>query len=425
MVSRLLRLREERPRFVALSLLTVAVLVAWPVVDFFIGQASNVYVTYTFNDWAAYTGALDSWTAGGPVYQQAPDGGYHGSYLYPPVMLAAFYPFATFEFTTGAILMGGLSLVVLWIGLVASARLLGYEMGLIEKLVSFVALFGFYPALRDFKWGQVATMLAAFLTLAFYAQELGEREDDLSAWARYASGLLTTVGSGFKLFFATSGAHLLRDRKRFAGAMTAAGALVVLSFAVFGPDVHQSYLDVLTWGKGWGDRLPSAYWDGNAVTSIYRPLYVLGGAKLVAKLLVVLAVIGLTLAARDADGATPRQATFALGVAVIPLVAPQAASQDLVVLLLPALILTAIELRRETGSPWIPVLAILLVHLHRYVLDLLMNHARVVPYGEFLQAQVAWIQPGMWGTYLLVGLAAYRVAAYATTPEMLATPGES
>lgn len=419
MVSRLWKLREERPRFVALSLFTLALFVVWPIVDFYVGQATDVYVTYTFNDWSAYSASLETWTSGGPVYHEAEAGGYHGSFLYPPITLLIFYPFATLGFRAGAVLMGVLSLVLLWAALVAVARTLGYEMGLVEKLVALAALFGFYPALRDFKWAQVATMLTAFLTLAFYAHELGEREGTLSPWARYASGALTTVGSSFKLFFATSGAHMLRDKRRFVGGIVAAGALLVASFAVFGVEVHRSYLDVLMWGKGWSDTLPVGYWGGNTVTSIYRPMHVLGGAKLVGKLLGVVGVIALTLAARDAEGATPRQATFALGVAVIPLLAPQAASQDLVVLLLPAMILTAIELRRESGYPSVPVLAILLVHLHRYGLGLLTNHHQLLPLGEFLRGQVAWLQPAVWGTFLLVGLAAVRVSEHATLPSAL------
>ncbi len=419
MVSRLWKLRKERPRFVALSLFTVVVLAVWPVVDFYVGQVSDYYVTYTFNDWSAYSSALDSWTSGGPVYHETEAGGYHGSFLYPPIVLLIFYPFATLGFVPGAIIMGGLSLVLLWIGLLAVARVLGYETGLVEKLVALAALFGFYPALRDFKWAQISTMLAAFLTIAFYAQEVGERENDLAPWARYASGAFTTLGSSFKLFFATSGAHLLRDRRRFVGAIATAGALAVASFAVFGVEVHRSYLDVLMWGKGWSDTLPVGYWGENTVTAIYRPMHVLGGAKLAAKLLGIVAVIALTLAARDAEGGTPRQATFALGVAVIPLLAPQAAAHDLVVLVLPAMILTAIELRREGGYPSVPVVAILLVHFHRYGIGLLTNHTGLVPFGEFLRGQVAWLQPAMWGTLLLVGLAAYRVYEHASLPATL------
>lgn len=113
------------------------------------------------------------------------------------------------------------------------------------------------------------------------------------------------------------------------------------------------------------------------------------------------------LATREQPGTA--QLAFALGVAVIPLFAPRAYTHDRVVLLLPAIILVADEIRRENGRPWIPVLAVLLVHVHTYgtraAIHLLDRSWAVL------------VQPGVWGTFLLVGLATARLSAEARASE--------
>ncbi|MFB6120030.1 MAG: glycosyltransferase family 87 protein [Halobacteriaceae archaeon] len=411
LLRRLWDRRESSPLFVALSVLTVAVLLSWPVVDFYLRQV-GVGIPFGFNDFGAYMSAIHRVRTGGSLYQMT-HGSYHGSYLYPPVTALIFHPFLGFDFKTGAIIFVSASLVLLWVGVESVARVLGYELGVAERLLLLVALFGFQPALRDYKWAQISSLLAALLCFAFYTGELAEETDDDRY--RYASGALTTLGSAFKLFFATSGAHLLRDRKRFAGAMAAAGVLAVVSVVAFGVEMHRDYVDVLMWGKGWGGTRAPYLWDTSAA---YRPLYMLGNLGMAARVVGVFGTVGLTLAARRDDSAAARRATFALGVAVIPLLAPLADSHDLVVMLLPAVILLALELDRPDGYPWIPVLAVLLFHLHRYSVEVAINRPDLLPVGSsFVRAHAPWFQTGMWATFLLVGLAAVRVAEHAALPD--------
>ena len=376
---RLWALRTERPAFVVLSAVTVATLAVWPAVDVHL-RAVGIATPFGFNDYGAYSAAVSRWAAGDPIYVRNEGGGYHGSYLYPPIALALFVPFQAFEFTTAALLL---------------------------------VLFGSQPALRDFKWGQISTLLTALLGFAFYAHELEITADSDGRSRRYlygyGSGALTTLGSSVKLFYAPAGAHLLRDRRRLVGAVATAVALLAVSLVVFGVETHRAYLDVLLWGKGWGESRPPELWD---VAAAYRPLYVLGGFGRPARFLGTLGVIGLALAARDAEGPTVRRATFALGVAAVPLLAPRADTHDLVVALVPAVVLLAVELARPLGRPSIPVLAVLLFHLHRYGLGLALDPPAWLPpaAAAALSERAAWLQPGVWATFLLVGLAAYRVA---------------
>lgn len=417
---RLWALRRERPLFVLVSALTAVTLLVWPVVEFYL-RLAGIGIEFGYNDFGAYTGALESWTGGGPLYAQDDGGGYHGSYLYPPVTVLLFYPFASLGFQTGAILLGVTSIVLLWVGLEAVVRTLGYELRLWERFAALVAIYSFQPVIRNFRWAQISTLLAALLCFAFYAQERGAATESLygagkvggrtRSLFRYGSGALTTLASAFKLFVATSGAHLLRDRERFVGAMVTAAVLLVASLAVFGVETHRTYLDVLLWGKGWGGTQPLYLWDEYAA---YRPLHVFGDLGTYLRAAGVLGVAGLALATRGDGSPTARRATFALGVAVVPLLAPQADTHDLVVVVLPAVVLVALELDRPDGYAWIPVLSVLLFHLHRYGVELLKYPPEWFP--AFVGEHGAWFQPGMWATFLLVGLAAYRVAECASLP---------
>lgn len=407
--------RRERPLFVVLTVLTVVSMVVWPLVLALFSRHNVVPVAeYGFNDFGAYSIAVDNWITGDePIYTQNEDGGFHGSYLYPPHVLPLFYPFTLLEFNTGAALFGFVSLLCLWFGVLAVGSELGYEPTVPERLVGFVALYGFHPAFWDFKWGQISTLLAALLCFAFYTHERGSRGH---APSQYLSGVLTTLAASVKIFYATSGAHMLRDSRRFSGGVLTGLGLFACSLLVFGLDTIRLYLDVLRWGKGWGTgQLPPRDWQ----TAYYRPLYLFDqilakiGLSLpdswmiAAAILGVLAVIGVVVLARSVPDGTEiafapasGHLTFALGVAVIPLLAPRAYTHDLVVLLLPALILLAVELEHD-GYPWLPVLALLLVQFHTYG-----TRAGIHLLGR---TWAVILQPGVYGTLILVGLATARL----------------
>ena len=414
-LTRLWSLRERHPWFVALTALLCLVLLAQPLVE---RHARELEWTIgaTFHDFGVYSTAVSNWVDGEPIYWENEDGGYHGSYLYPPVVLLILYPFSQWfdSFDAGAAAFGTIQLGLLWIGLQAVVSALGYRLKTHERLLLLGGIAAFQPALLDFKIGQISTLLAALLCFAFYAHErdrAGECAARHQRLACLASGALTTMGSTVKLFYATSGAHLLRNRDRFAGAMLAGLGLVVLSLAIFGIDAHRLYLDVLTWGKDWG---PGRLGPQHGTVAYYRPLYVLGDWSMPVQILGTLGIIGLVLWTRDAPVS---RETFALGVAVIPLLAPRAYTQDLVVLLLPAVILLAVELDRPSGRPEIPVLAVLLLHYHAYGREAATGLIGWDHAPKLVETHFGWLQLGLWGTLLLVGLAAKRVADSARTAE--------
>lgn len=416
---RLWELRRERPLFVVLAVVTVLSVVLWPAADALLNRYDVVHISsYGFNDFGAYSNAVDNWLSGEePIYTENEDGGFHGSYLYPPHVLPLFYPFTQLDFFVGAVLFGLFSLFLFWVGVEAVIGELGVELAVTERIVLMFALFGFHPALWDFKWGQVSTLLAALLCFAFYTHERGNSGNPGN---QYVSGILTALASSVKLFVAPSGAHLLRNRRRLSAALGTAVLCFGGSLLVFGVDAHRLYLDVLRWGKGWGTaQRPPADWE----TAYYRPMYLIDQIfeslgiplpnvwMIAITALGIVGVIGLVVATRPrgAGNTSTARLAFALGVAVVPLLAPRAYTHDLVLLVLPAVVLLAVEFERDDGLPWLPVLAVLLVHFHSVGLKLLIDLLG--------SSWAVLLQPGAYGTYLLVGLATVRLVEHVPTTD--------
>jgi hypothetical protein len=386
-------------------------LVAYPAVDWHL-RAAGIAPAFEFWDFGAYGGAVDRWTDGEPLYVPDDDGGYHGSYLYPPVFVLLFAPFADLSPGLDAVVWGAVSVALLWLGLQALGATLGVEFHPVERLFLLAALVGFQPLLLSLKLGQASAFLGGVLSVAGAALVAGERrhaddgdEDRFATLARLGSGAATAVAGAFKLAYAPVGAHLLARRERFVGAVAAGVGLLCVSVAAFGVETHLTYVDVLRWGTTLGgDARPPTLW----LPPYYEPLFVVPGDPLVVQICGSLLVAALVLCS-EAD-----RETFALGVAAVPLLAPQAYTYTFVVTLPAVVVLVATELDRD-GYPGVPVVALGLFHVHAYGLRLLGD---VVP--PFLpggaSTVVGVLQPGLWGTLLLTGIATFRVAQAASFP---------
>jgi hypothetical protein len=427
-LARLWALREERPLTVWVTLLTLAVFLVYPFVDWYLRPAVAVPLCnpeFCFNDYGAYSGGVFRWLNGGEIYQRM-NGSFHGTYLYPPVTLLYFAVFQGVAFELSGWLMAALGVGLLWVGLVAAIELLGLGLSWPERVLLVWPVLGFQPVLYTIKLGQVSILLAALQTFALVGllSERRLRGRDRSTRERAAgllSGAFATLGSAFKVFYAPSGAHLLRSRRRLAGAVGTAGLLAAVSVAVFGVATNLRFLEVLAWGKGWGAALPPWYWHAG----YYKPLVAVSElsptVSIAVRAVVLVGIIGLSLAARDGDADL---ATYALGVVAIPFLAPTAYTHDFVVLLPAVVVLVAVEFRRARAGPaaaswswlarprpWLPVLALLLLNLQAYGLKLAVDHLPAGAPWDTIAGLTIVLQPALWGNLALLGLAAHRVAA--------------
>lgn len=404
-LQRLWSLRESRPRFVVAAGFLLAVLLAYPFVDWWL-RLEGIAPQFRHWDFGAYGGAVQRWRAGEPLYVPNGDGGYHGSYLYPPVAVFLFWPFVEAPVDDSALAWVTASVVLLWIGLQLVVDRLGLDLALPERLLLLAAVVGYQPLLIGVKLGQTAPFMAAMLCFAFVALdrgEAGERSRIGSTLAALASGAFTAVVGVVKFAYAPVGAHLLADRKRFAGAVAAGLLLLAVSVAVFGVEAHRTYLDVLAWGVSRGSkaRTPTpALW----LPPYYRPLAWVP-ASLFVRVAGSLAVVGLAVVSRGAD-----REVFALGVAAFPLFTPLAYTYYLVALVPAALIALAVELE-VNGRPILPLVALFLLQFHAYGLLFVGTHV-LQPVALLRNVEVLYwlVQPGLWGNSILVGLLAVRVA---------------
>lgn len=367
-----------------------------------------------YYDLGAYGIAVANWQAGEPLYVQAVDGGYHGSYLYAPVYVLLFWPLAMVAFETAGHLWDGASVLLLWLGLQAAVAAYGLPLAWYERALLLWAIVGFYPVIISMRLAQVSIYLAGLLAFALAALLYAERADDDSG--RYASGVATALGGTVKLTYSPAGAHLLADRRRFVGGVATGLVLLAVSLTVFGVDAHVAYLDVLAWGKDWGvgSRHPRLWGP-----AYFRPLQVLDGtAGLAVRLALAAAVSVLAVLAAHSDVDAE---VFALGVAAVPFVAPRAYTQDLAAFLPVVVVLLATELRRPPGEgrPLIPVVSLWLAAVHAYGLYAMVNVLPDrVPGGDLVAELSPVLQPGLWGAVLLVGLAGWRVAEAVGVPSL-------
>lgn len=409
-LSRLWSLRRDRPLLVAASILTLVALVSYPAVEAFV-RSIGLAQPVNYQDFGVYRAAVDRWLAGDPIYVTNDDG-YWGTYLYPPVVLPLFWPFTYPTHAQAGLAWGLLSVALLWLALQLVVARLGCELRWWERLLGLWALAGFHPLMLSFKLGQTAGFLGALLAFALAAMLADDRAQS------YLSGALTAFVGVFKMAYAPVGAHLLADRKRFLGAAVAGVGLVAASIAVFGLGANRAYLDVLAWGvaHGSGDRLPTA---GAWLPAYFRQLHWLPGSLFV-RLGIAAAV---SLAAVLSQGAD--RALFALGVGTFLLITPLPYVYYFVAALPAVLALLAVELDRD-GVPTVPVVVLLLLHVHSYVLRLLAG-ALPTLLGGLPDPVYPLLQPGLWGVLLLFGLAGYRVCQEVVVPEAVgsALPSDS
>jgi alpha-1,2-mannosyltransferase len=403
------RCREARPRFTAVAVATLAVLLAWPVVDWWL-RGIGVAPQFRFWDFGAYGNVVERWQAGEALYQRNEDGGFHGSYLYPPFSVLLFVPFVEwFDYDVTRLLWSAFSVGLLWVGLQALVAALGRSLSVPERLLGLLVLVGFQPFLLGVKMGQTVGVTGGLLALAgagIVTDTAGRRFR--GAWATLAGAATAAVGL-LKLPFAPAGAHLLRSRRRFAAAVGAGLLLVAVSLAVFGLDSHRLYLDVLAWGvgRGGGARNP-ALW----LPPYYKPLSWLPGSILL-RFVGSAIVAGYAVLAVDAD-----REVFALGVAAIPLLAPLAYTYYFTAVLPAVVVLLAVEFDHPRGRPTVPLVGLLLLQFHSYGLKLIVDIVpQYLPAFGALRPAYFLFQPGLWGCLVLVGLAAVRTAERVETPD--------
>ena len=380
---------------------------------------ADITAGFSRTDFWVYWSTAGDWLDGESIYDPADP---FGGYLYPPIYLLFFTPFAMFLTLDGGYqLWMVLSIGGLWIAMQALIVTYVPTLNRLERIViaigSLSLLFCFHPVWYGMRLGQVTISAAALVTIAVVAME----RQASGAIHGAISGILTAVVGTVKLFYAPVGAHLLLSPLRFAWALLAGVLLLSGSLLIFGMEVHLNYLEVLRWGEDWGEEPshPASGW----IPGYYRPFYYLGHAhlgdtglplSLLPRLIIVIGIISLAMWVRNEPA---DREIFALGIVAIPLLSPQISVHDFALLIPSFIMLTYIEVRRG-GYPWIPIFAILLIHWQAYATFALANAPEWVMLAGVISTWSPLLQPGVYANFLLVGLAAGRALEY-RIPEWL------
>lgn len=216
-------------------------------------------------DLAVYRVAADAWLSGGQLYEVSPARAPAFTFLYPPLAVLLFVPFAVVPEAVALVAFTGLNvaagLALAWV-VVRYLRDRGVVLSRLDVLLLAAActVSGYRGASLYFS--QVNVFLALALAVGFVALER-EREE--------LAGAALAIPAFLKLFPVVVGAWLLRRRAwRGVGAAVAVGlGLHLLGALLFGPELVATYVEVaVTERTGTG-----AFAGGLASTETYLTLH--------------------------------------------------------------------------------------------------------------------------------------------------------
>ncbi|MFD1644580.1 glycosyltransferase family 87 protein [Haloarchaeobius litoreus] len=252
-------------------------------------------------DLAVYRSAADAWLSGGALYEVSPARAPEFTFLYPPVAVLLFVPFAV---VPGSIALVAFSALNVAAGLTLAWIIVRYlrESGVGLSRVD-VALLGAACTVSGYRsasiyFSQVNVFLALALAVGFVALE---RERVALA------GTALALPAFLKLFPVVVGAWLLRRRAwRAVGAAVAVGlGLHLLGAVLFGPELVTTYVEVAVTERTGVD----AFAGGLAATETYLTLHRAGshlvGGGSVARYGFAAAVLLPALAVCYRDVSTP------------------------------------------------------------------------------------------------------------------------
>ena len=364
--------------------------------------ASLGIVEVKLHDFGAYYNAAIRWLDGAPIYtatQEIPGLNAQISsnmpYLYPPIFVLIFVPFTIFPpFISGIIWDISALMFLIW----ASSRLIStFDVDITrrDRIILYLLIASFGPTITWLKAGQISGLLTGFLCLS--GATLRSRQHRLS-------GIFTTLGSIIKPFYATSGAHLLRNRRRLLSAIGSGILLIGAGLLLFGVKSHIEYFEVLLEGKGWGTTINPGGWNAGH----FNPFYILGPIKHLPRALIILATAGLALYSNTTE--TPIEYVFGLGAAVVPLAGPTANTLALNAVIPPLLMVGLYELEKTGNVSKILLTSSILIHIHPYTIEFLSKFGpQIYPPIKNLAVFIPLLQPALYGSVLLVCYLSYRL----------------
>lgn len=358
-------------------------------------------VELRLNDFGAYYNAAVRWLHSAPLYQTTQEvstleAQISGDmpYLYPPIFVLIFVPFTFLPPVISGVVWNLTTLMFLIWSVSKLVSTFEVDIHRNERLLLYLAVASFAPTITWMKLGQVSGLVAGLLCLSGATLRSNRHE---------LSGVLTTLGSIVKPFYATSGAHLLRQRRRFISAVITCTGIILLGLLIFGIDTHLEYVGVLREGKGWETAVGPSDWNATH----FNPFHILGPLEHLLRAIIILGTAGLALYSNKTE--TPIEYIFALGVSIIPFAGPTTNTLVLSAVIPAILMVSLYELENGEQFPKILAFSALLIHIHPYTIEFLSKFGpQIYPPLKILTPVIPLLQPALYGMVLLVGYLAYR-----------------
>lgn len=232
-----------------------------------VGGGTGAYMGVNYH---VYHVAAEHALSGDPFYGITPEpAGSIYVYLYPPVTVTAFYPFTTFEWTTGYTLFTALNVLAALGGtalLVQYVEDEGTPLGWLDVgLVFSLFLLSIHVA-ATILFGNVNVLLGVAFVVGFWG---------LSRGRQVLAGVAFALAALFKVFPALVGLWLLRDRQWVAtgSAVLTGVAGLVTGLLLFGRDTTVRYVTEVLAGRTDAEFFVGGYpADGPYYVTIQRPL---------------------------------------------------------------------------------------------------------------------------------------------------------
>lgn len=366
----------------------------------------NISYGPRLTDFDTYYYSAHRFITGDSIYAEvfAPDGSSR-KFMYPPIAIMIFLPFAYLPFTIAGVLWNLFSLAILSIGIIKLIDELMYERGseATKYIYTVVVLcvIGFSPTINWVKAGQASGVVAS--GLCFSMAYLFESKRNSSNLSLILSSALIPAVSLIKPYYAPSGAHLLQDIRRFGYSVLTAALLIVLSMPFLGYKIYLEYINqLLEGGSSLIFTTPPSNWNA----SVYSPLYILGELATEIRIIIVLATIisVILLTQYEYD----RLNVALLGLVIIPIATPTRV--DGLVALIPVYLVLLARYWNNKLFRFLALLSLILVHIHPYTIELLSKLGpRHISAFESLVPIIPILQPALWGHILLICLLVYVI----------------
>lgn len=217
-----------------------------------------------------YHVAADQAMAGEAFYGVSPDPAADGYvYLYPPITVAAFYPFTAVEWSTGYTIFMGLNLLAVlgatWL-IVSYVESHGARLGWLDAAL-LVGLFVLSThVVATVLYGNINILLGVAFAVGFWG---------LSQNREIVAGTAFAVASVFKLFPALLGLWLVRDRRwtATATALVVGTGAIIAGVVGYGIDPTVEYFTEVVTDRTDSSRFIGGYpADGLYYVTVQRPL---------------------------------------------------------------------------------------------------------------------------------------------------------